>query len=228
MEFKTITMNLVEHLRAQIIVSNLKPGQRLNENELAASFSISRHPLREAFRILESEHLVVSNPRKGVYVSDISIEDLEKLYQAREMTECYAIELLKEENIRSLPEAASALTLASRLTLPRKENTEELLQFIEDDAAFHKKLIEATNNYWVIDFYNSMFFHLARYLCLHLYIIADRKAFTAEHRLILGHIESGYFNEAIELMRTHIRTSFQNLKNELSQERTSEESLRSL
>ena len=196
----------------QIIAGELKPGQKLNENDLASRFNISRHPLREAFRILESEYLVIGTPRKGVCVSEISIEDSEKLYRAREMAECYAIEFLKEDDIRSLPEVASALSSASRLSMPSKDNPEEVLNCITAEAEFHRKLIKATDNYWVIHFYNSISPHLARYLYLYLYIPDIRKDSKKEHQEILDLIKVGSFDEAKERMRVHIRNSHERLK----------------
>jgi len=102
MEIKSVTDSVTQYLRKQIITSELAAGQRLNETNLASHLSISRPPIREAFRILENEHLVVNIPRKATYVSDISIEDLQEVYQAREMLECYAIDLLKDKNISDL------------------------------------------------------------------------------------------------------------------------------
>ena len=120
MEFKTIERTVVEYLRKQIITGQLSAGTKLTENDLATQLDISRHPLREAFRVLESEHLVICVPRKGTYVSEMSIEDLQQLYQAREMIECYAIELLRAQRIRKLPLVVSALETGSGLSIPPK------------------------------------------------------------------------------------------------------------
>lgn len=80
MEVKSLTENVVEYLRNQIILGDLAPGRKLKENDLASRLDISRGPLREAFRMLENEHLVVSVPRRGTYVSEVSVGDLEELY----------------------------------------------------------------------------------------------------------------------------------------------------
>ena len=57
--------SVVQSLRTQIIIGELTPGQKLNELVLSSLLGISRPPLREAFRLLENEHLAHSIPRKG-------------------------------------------------------------------------------------------------------------------------------------------------------------------
>jgi len=83
MEIKTVTNIATEYLRKQIITGEMAAGQRINETDLASCLDISRPPIREAFRILENEHLVVNIPRKGTNVTKISSEDLQDIYQAR-------------------------------------------------------------------------------------------------------------------------------------------------
>jgi DNA-binding GntR family transcriptional regulator len=110
--------------------SRLSAGTKLTENDLAAQLDISRHPLREAFRVLESEHLVMCVPRKGTYVSEMSIEDLQHLYQGREMIECYAIELLRAQKIRKLPLVVSTLETAFSLSIPVGDSPDEMLEYL--------------------------------------------------------------------------------------------------
>jgi DNA-binding GntR family transcriptional regulator len=116
MEIKSVPKTVVEYLRDRILVGQLAPRQKLSENDLASKLDISRPPLREAFRILEYERLIFTIPRKGTYVSNISIEDLQDVYQAREMIECYAIDLLKAKNIKDLPQMELAVSSTSGLS----------------------------------------------------------------------------------------------------------------
>ena len=117
MEIKSVQNSVVEYLRSQIATGRLGANQKLNENQLASKLGISRPPIREAFRILESEHLIVSIPRKGAYVTNVSIEDLLGLCQVREMIECYTIDLLKAKKIKELPQVELAFEEATRFTL---------------------------------------------------------------------------------------------------------------
>ncbi|MEA3359914.1 MAG: GntR family transcriptional regulator [Thermodesulfobacteriota bacterium] len=107
MEIKTVTNIATEYLRKQIITGEMAAGQRINETDLASYLNISRPPIRETFRILENEQLVVNIPRRGTKVTNISMKDLQEVYQARKMLECYAIDILKTKNIRVLPDVTA-------------------------------------------------------------------------------------------------------------------------
>lgn len=215
MEIKSITESVVEYLRLQIITGELAAGQRINETELASYLNISRPPLREAFRILENEYLVVNIPRKATYISDISIEDLKEVYQAREMLECYAIDLLKDKNIRKLPNATASVKTASDLPIPSQDNREEVFTYLKAFVDFHIKLIESTGNHWVIHFYNSISSHLARYQFIYLYIPGSGRRSIEEHNQILDFIKTGNYEKAKKFMREHINYTFEFLKNKI-------------
>ena len=59
MEVKNLTIRVLEYIRNRIITGDLVPGQKLNENKLASRLEISRHPIREAFRVLETAGIKV-------------------------------------------------------------------------------------------------------------------------------------------------------------------------
>ncbi len=217
MEIKSITDSVAEYLRNQIITGDLAAGQRLNETDLASRLDISRPPIREAFRILENEHLVVNIPRKATYVSNISIEDLKEVYQTREMLECYAIDLLKAKNIRDLPNVTASVESASDLSIPSQDNREEVFTYLKDFVDFHIKLIESTGNNWVIHFYNSISSHLARYQFIYLYIPGSGRRSIEEHQQILGLIKEGSYEKAKKFMREHINYTFEFLRNKILQ-----------
>jgi DNA-binding GntR family transcriptional regulator len=196
--------SVVESLRTQIIIGELIPGQKLNELALSSLLGISRPPLREAFRLLENEHLAHSIPRKGTYVSNLSVQDLREVFQARVMIECYAIDLLKAKNIRYLPEMESALESTSGLTIPSYENKEKVLRYLETLIAYHKKLIESTGNLWVQRFYNSIHPSLTRYEFIYTYLPGRPHKYRKEHREILTLIKEGDYEKAKQLLGLHI------------------------
>jgi DNA-binding GntR family transcriptional regulator len=196
--------SVVESLRIQIIIGDLTPGQKLNELALSSLLGISRPPLREAFRVLENEHLIRSIPRKGTYVSDLSVQDLREVFQARVMIECYAIDLLKANNIRYLPEMESALESASGVTMPTYENKEEVLRYLEAVIAYHKKLVESTCNLWVLRFYNSIHPSLTRYEFIYTYLPGRPHKYREEHGEILTLIKEGDYEKAKQFLGAHI------------------------
>jgi DNA-binding GntR family transcriptional regulator len=88
----TFRAHIVERLRAAILAGELAPGAPLVETALAAQFSVSRAPLREALRQLIEEGLVVTVPYTGTRVTDLSVEDVREIYSLRITLERFAFE----------------------------------------------------------------------------------------------------------------------------------------
>lgn len=81
-------------LKHDILENNLKPGEKLIEEELAAALHVSRTPIREALKQLDQDGLVTYYPRKGSVVSEISLKDAAELYEVREVLEGLATKLI--------------------------------------------------------------------------------------------------------------------------------------
>ena len=82
-----------QQLLTQIQGGQLKPGDYLREQAIAEALSISRTPVREALRRLESDGLVTSEPRFGMVVRDLSYAEVIELYQIREVLERTAAQM---------------------------------------------------------------------------------------------------------------------------------------
>jgi DNA-binding GntR family transcriptional regulator len=210
--------SIVQHLRTQIITGELAPGQKLNEVELSSALGISRPPLREAFRVLENEHLIISVPRKGTYVSDLSVKNLREVFQVRVMIECFAIDLLKAKNIRSLPDVESALALSSGLCIPTNDNKQEMLKYLESRIACHRKLITSADNDCLVHFYDSIHSSLARYQFIYTHVPGQASRFKKEHKEILGSIEKGDYERAKQRLTSHINSVVDILERKIGRE----------
>jgi DNA-binding GntR family transcriptional regulator len=77
-------------VRHAILTGALRPKERITENQIAERFGLSRTPVREAFRRLEAEGLIVVVPQRGAFVSQPSLEDILEIYQIRTPLECMA------------------------------------------------------------------------------------------------------------------------------------------
>ena len=80
MKIKSIVDHTVKNLEDMIIKGRLKPGQKIKEQEISSRFGISRPPLREAFKILEAGGLIRREPRRGVFVSELTETDVWEIY----------------------------------------------------------------------------------------------------------------------------------------------------
>lgn len=67
---------IVEHLRAQIFSGEVKPGQKIDQEQIAEDLDVSRSPIREAIVVLGQEGLLDISPRRGAFVANISREDV--------------------------------------------------------------------------------------------------------------------------------------------------------
>ena len=80
-----------EGLRRLLIAGDLVPGQRLSETAVSDRLGVSRNTLREAFRMLTHERLLVHKPHAGVFVAVPSLASIIDIYRVRRMIECQAL-----------------------------------------------------------------------------------------------------------------------------------------
>jgi DNA-binding GntR family transcriptional regulator len=204
LEIKGIAQHSVEFLRNKIITGELKPGARLNEAELAAVLGVSRAPVREALSVLEKDNLVARLPRRGTYVPELTLDSLEKVYQARIMIESFSVDLLEKKGIRNLMDAERALSLASNLAVPPLEDKEAMLRYVLTFTDFHVSLIKATGNEWLMQFYQSITFNLARFQFICMYVPGLTANSLELHKKILRALKKGNYAQTKSLLMTHI------------------------
>ncbi|MFG2605509.1 GntR family transcriptional regulator [Streptomyces sp. NPDC048514] len=83
-------------LRSRIADGYFPPGTRLSEDGIGGALGVSRNTLREAFRLLTHERLLVHELNRGVFVRVLSIEDVEDIYRTRSLVECAVVRGLGE------------------------------------------------------------------------------------------------------------------------------------
>lgn len=191
---------IAEHLREAILRGDLRPGDRIRQEEVAARFGASRLPVREALRMLEAEGLTEHEAHKGARVPRLSQHEVEVIYQMRERLEPLAI-------IESL----ATLTLDDLTRIEavqqRIEVNDDVDRFLELDREFHM----LTYTSCAIDPLMSMVRRL--WNCTQHY----RRAFVqlsgpgrmwvvnAEHRLILDALQRRDPIDAERHLAGHIR-----------------------
>jgi DNA-binding GntR family transcriptional regulator len=87
---------VVDELRRRIIDGVYEPGHRLTEERLADDFGVSRNPVREGIRVLEAEGFLLAQPRRGAVVAQMSVQDVEDLFDVRMSLEALAAALAAE------------------------------------------------------------------------------------------------------------------------------------
>ncbi|HEX8688670.1 MAG TPA: GntR family transcriptional regulator [Solirubrobacterales bacterium] len=82
---------VADALRARVIEGQLLPGTRLSEEDIGEALGVSRNTLREAFRLLTHERLLVHVFNRGVFVRTLDRDDIRDLYRFRRFIECSAV-----------------------------------------------------------------------------------------------------------------------------------------
>ena len=131
-----------ETIRQAIVDGVFSPGERLMEIQLADEMGVSRTPVREAIRKLELEGFVVMIPRRGTYVADISIKDINEVYEIRTSLEVLAAGLAAERI------SDEELETMQRLLVEIGQHIEDgnIEKIVEIDTAFHDVLYKASRN----------------------------------------------------------------------------------
>ncbi|WP_434587952.1 GntR family transcriptional regulator [Streptomyces sp. A5-4] len=83
-------------LRSRIAEGFFQPGTRLSEDSIGGALGVSRNTLREAFRLLTHERLLVHELNRGVFVRVLAVEDVEDIYRIRRLIECAVVRGLGE------------------------------------------------------------------------------------------------------------------------------------
>ena len=141
-QFRSLTKLLVEELKTAMITGKLAPGERLSEEKLAASLKVSRIPLREALRRLETEGYVTFLPNHEVAVSKPTMEELEDYYAIASVLEGLAARLAVE---RAQPEELSRLRELHQL-LREAYQERDLGRYFEANSNFHHFIAEIAGN----------------------------------------------------------------------------------
>ena len=114
----TAQQHAVEWLRRLIVAGELRPGQRVNQEDLAARIGLSVAPVREALRALEQEGQVTYIPRRGYFVTELRIDDLREIYELRQTLEGRAarsaLPTLDDDALERIRRAAAECVDAAR------------------------------------------------------------------------------------------------------------------
>lgn len=93
LDYRTLRENVADEIRMKILNGDMKPGDKIIEQELASEFGISRGPVREALRQLEQEGMVEYSRNVGCSVKHIGMDDVYEIYYMRANYEMMAVRL---------------------------------------------------------------------------------------------------------------------------------------
>lgn len=129
-------------LKARIVVMDLPPGTILEEGALMRELQVSRSPIRDALQRLERDGLVVIQPSRSIFVSEVSLTDLRSVCEARLGFEGWcaflAAQRIRETDLMQLERCIEPLS--------GKAKDEQVERLIENDSTVHLTIAKATGN----------------------------------------------------------------------------------
>lgn len=177
----TLRESILETIRDAITSGVLKPGEKVAEPELAERFGISRTPIREAFRQLESEGYLTVIPRKGAVVTSFSSRDIEEFYAIKSILEGYAARLactqLTDKEIDRLA--------AINTKLEQFATEGDLKQFFKVHNDFHELFIRAADNEKLVDLIHTLVQKFQRLRVASLSVPGRMHVSVNEHRNLI-------------------------------------------
>lgn len=212
----TAADRVLQEIQRAIVEGEIAPGTKISEPELARRFDLSRAPLREALARLERCHLIERLPNVGARVVTLSVAALSSLYQIREELEGLACRLAAEHmSDAEISELRQLLDV--HLSTQRVREGESYYQEA-GDVDFHYRIIQGSNNPYLINILCDELYYLVRMYRVQLGMNGPRvsRAFD-EHKAILTAIANRDGELADLLMRRHIAASRRNIENHLKQ-----------
>ncbi|MGI6211474.1 MAG: GntR family transcriptional regulator [Anaerovoracaceae bacterium] len=189
-----------EQLKVQIMTGKIEPGTRLMEVGLAEEMGVSRTPIREAIRKLEKEGLVMIEPRRGAYVTDISVDDMIDT-------------LIVREDLEGLAAAVAATKITSHeaqelvnITKGYSEAIEngDMEKMISFDETFHEEIIRLTGNKTLIMISETVQEQALRFRYLYYDDFNRYQNMPHEHTNIINALMSGDEDEARRVAQKHV------------------------
>lgn len=189
-----------DKLENMIINNELVAGSKLEEVELAKLFNVSRTPIREALRNLEASQLVTIIPKRGAYVSEISVQKLIEIFEVVAELESLCAKLasrrISQKNTESLITALAACQKAY------EENNID--KYFIENLNFHKIIYDSSHNDFLITQMQQLKTKLLPFRKVQLRVKNRMELSLNEHKQITDAIINGEENLAQELMRSHV------------------------
>lgn len=187
-------------LRRAIVGSVLAPGARLEEQALAKRLGVSRVPLREAFRVLAGEGMVVIQPNRGAVVSQRSEGELRDLFAVRGMFESEAARLLARSRPPAVLDALAAMIASMKRAVRARKHDE--YAFVA--AQFHDLMVTECGNRLIAQLYDRIRINLRRYQLMMADLPGSPAESIREHEVILTAIRGGKAATAARSAALHV------------------------
>ena len=195
---------------ALILKGVLVPGQRINEPDVANRLKVSRVPVREALRELESSGLVVSRKHSGVFVRQLGETDIRDLYQLRGLLDGFAGRCAAQLPLEQRKVLSMLLTAATSAML-QAYSQQDVQAYYAENLRFHWAIVQATGNQQLLETYRGIVqkLHLSRLKNLSQSVAMQVS--ISEHVEIVDALRNADAQQCEALMAQHVSDAYQRL-----------------
>jgi DNA-binding GntR family transcriptional regulator len=206
--------DLCAEIRMEIVSRNFPPGMKLSEQLLCGRWKVSRTPIREALRHLESEGFISSSKHKGFVVTSISMHDVEQIYTILITLDSLAGKLATPSIANNSQKLESLRTLCGEM----KELCErrDIEGYMRKNLEFHSIIFRSSENGWMINILENLHSHTNRFILNALYIPRRIEKSVQEHLEILRCIEKGNEKGVEKAIAVHFTRSLNDLRAEMN------------
>lgn len=210
-KIKTTAEQVADQIKRSIFNRKFLPGSKLVGSYICNWLEVSRTPVREALFMLEAEGLVEIYHNKGVYVTQITIEDLEELYELRNIIEIYSIRkfvtLSSEENLREMENLLKDMD-----NLVKQKDYAGYFDLAID---FHGYYISKCRNKFIYSVFSRIRNSIRSTQFLLSNEMSYRERSLEEHKEILQAIIERDSDKSEKLLKQHLYAGFKNKKKRL-------------
>jgi DNA-binding GntR family transcriptional regulator len=182
----TTQEHAVAWLRQAIIAGELTPGGRVIQEEIAERIGVSVAPVREALRVLEQEGQLTYRPRRGYYVTELRVEDLEEIYELRQVLEeraaRHALPGLDEDSV-------ARIALAAKDCMDAVE-VGDVAAELAANRRFHFGILETPEHPHIVRLIRLLWDSTEAYRALYYNSPAERRASVDAHDRILAAVRT--------------------------------------
>lgn len=208
----TTAQHALDALRRAIVAGELRPGGRIGQEEFAQRLGVSIAPVREALRILEQEGQVTYRPRRGYFVTELEIADLEEIYGLRALLEARAA--------RRAVARLDALGL-ERIALAARDFADaveagDVAAELEANRRFHLAILDAAEAPHTLRVIRQLWDSTEAYRALYYNLDAERRNAVAAHDRILAALRARDAGVLVDELDAHRERALTVLRRVLS------------
>lgn len=195
----TTQQHAVSWLRDAIVTGTLRPGQRVNQEQIAADIGVSVAPVREALRTLEQEGQVTYRTRRGYCVTELRIADLEEIYALRQLVETHVVRAslprLDDDDLARVRAAAAECVDAAA--------SDDVVRELEANRRFHFGLFAVDEHPHAVRHLGMLWDATEAYRALYYNDPRERAQAATAHDKILVAAEAGDADALISALDEH-------------------------